>query len=132
MRRWARLKVEGNVVGRRVKMVVVIPRWVDQETDLTVHVCAVDACFERARAIRAGAHRHQAAKPRFRLGQELFGKALDRGLSALRRTKLLLRAERAFIAAGQIACDARRADTPEARCPTCCEKNAQPDVLDRC
>lgn len=90
---------------RRVVMMVVIPRWVDEEADSCVHLCAVDACFERARAIRAGAHRRSAAKRRFQQGNELFARSRDRRLSPLRRERSLLRAEHAFIEAGEIAAD---------------------------
>ena len=106
-------------MGRRAKRVIVIPRWVDDEEDVHVYLCAQDACGERARATWEGARRLPAANRRFRKGQELFGKARDRSLSTLRRMKLLLRAENAFIAARQVACNAREAKRPEVRCPTC-------------
>jgi hypothetical protein len=106
-------------MGRRAKVIPIIPRWVDEDDDLTIHPCTEDVCRERAVAIRVGADRQPSAKPRFRLGQDLFGQARDRGLSALRRTKLLLRAEQAFIVAEEVARHARRADVPEGRCRTC-------------
>lgn len=58
---------------RPAELIVIIPRWVDDEDDLTVHLCAEDVCRERASAIRAGAHRRPLAKRTFRQGEESFG-----------------------------------------------------------
>jgi hypothetical protein len=85
------------------KLTIEIPRWVDDEDDLTVHLCAEDACLERARAIRAGARRHPPARLRWSTGAESFRRARDRSLSTAKRVSLLLRAERAFVRAGDLA-----------------------------
>lgn len=93
---------------RRAKLTIEIPRWVDDEDDLIVHLCAEDACLERARAIRAGARRHPPARLRWCTGAESFRRARDRSLSTAKRVSLLLRAERVFVQAGDLALCASR------------------------
>jgi hypothetical protein len=82
---------------RRVRLTIEIPRWVADEADLTVHLCAEDACLERARAIGAGARRVPAARAQLAKGRQAFARARSRRLPAASRLRHLLRAERAFI-----------------------------------
>jgi hypothetical protein len=82
---------------RRATLTIEIPRWVADEADLTIHLCAEDVCLERARAIGAGARRVAAARAQLAKGREALAKARSRWLSAADRLRHLLRAERAFI-----------------------------------
>ena len=92
---------------RSTTLTISIPRWVDDEPDLTVHLCAEYACLARACALHAGARRHVPARLHLRLGGESIRQAHDRTLPATKRVKLLLRAEQAFADAADLEIAAR-------------------------
>lgn len=93
----SRLPIEEAAMPRHGMLTIEIPRWVADEADLTVHLCAEDACLARAMAIGAGARRVAAARAQLAKGHDALAKARSRRLPAADRLWHLLRAERAFI-----------------------------------